>query len=86
MAFGIISNELYQQETQIRLQRGESVTLGRYRMVFQGIERYPGPDDLEITEVTVDVYKDERLVNTLQPRTEFYTRTGQPMTISYNFV
>ena len=81
MAFGIISNELYQQETQIRLSRGESVTLDRYEMVFSGIERYPGADDLVNTEATVDVYKDGRFVTTLFPRTELYTRTQQPMTI-----
>ena len=81
MAVGIIGVELFQEETQIRLQSGESVTLGRFEMVFQGAERFPGPDDLIITEATVDVYDNGRLVRTLHPRTELYTRTGQPMTI-----
>jgi len=81
MAFGIISTELYQQETQIRLTRGNSVPLGEFSMVFNGVERYPGPDDLEITEASVDVFKDGEFVRTLNPRTELYTRTQQPMTI-----
>ncbi len=81
MAFGIISNELYQQETQIRLARGDAVTLGDYELVFNGIERFPGPDDLIITEATADVYQNGRFVTTLNPRTELYTRTNQPMTI-----
>ncbi|GAH08304.1 unnamed protein product [marine sediment metagenome] len=81
MAFGIISTELYQQETQLRLLRGQSVELGDYSMTFAGIERYPGADDLVITEATVDVFKDGKQVTTLSPRTELYTRTGQPMTI-----
>ncbi len=81
MAFGIIGTELFQQQTQLRMQTGESVTLGHYEMVFNGVERYPGPDDLIITEATVDVYANGRLVRTLNPRTELYTRTGQPMTI-----
>ena len=81
MAFGIISNEVYQQETQIRLARGDSVTLGDYELVFNGIERFPGPDDLVITEASADVYQNGRLVTTLHPRTELYTRTNQPMTI-----
>jgi cytochrome c-type biogenesis protein CcmF len=81
MAFGIISNELYQQETQIRLLRGESVALGDYSMTFLGVQRFPGDDDLIITEATLDVYKKDRYVKTLSPRTEFYSRTGQPMTI-----
>jgi cytochrome c-type biogenesis protein CcmF len=81
MAFGIIGTELFQQETQIRLQSGESVALGNYEMVFNQVERYPGPDDLIITEATVDVYQNGRLVRTLHPRSELYTRTMQPMTI-----
>ncbi len=81
MAFGIIGTELFQQETQIRLQSGETVSLGSYEMVFQQVERYPGPDDLVITEATVDVYQNGNLVRTLHPRSELYTRTMQPMTI-----
>jgi cytochrome c-type biogenesis protein CcmF len=81
MAFGIIGTELFQQETQIRLQSGESVSLGHYEMVFNQVERYNGPDDLVITEATVDLYQDGTLVRTLHPRSELYTRTMQPMTI-----
>ena len=81
MAMGIISNELYQQETQIRLSRGQSVSLGDFDMTFRGIERFPGPDDLMITEASVDVFKNGQLVRSLNPRTELYTRTNQPMTI-----
>ena len=50
-------------------------------MVFQQVERYPGPDDLVITEASVDLYRDGNLVRTLTPRCEVYTRTMQPMTI-----
>jgi cytochrome c-type biogenesis protein CcmF len=81
MAFGIIGVELFQQETQLQLKAGESLTLGRYEMVFNEVTRYPGPDDLLITEANVDVFYNGRFVTALAPRTEFYTRTGQPMTI-----
>lgn len=81
MAIGVIGVELFQQETQIRLNSGESVSLGRYEMVFNQVTRYPGPDDLLITEANVDVLVNGRTVTTLTPRTELYTRTGQPMTI-----
>jgi cytochrome c-type biogenesis protein CcmF len=81
MAFGIIGVELFQQETQIRLSAGETVALGRYEMQFLDMRRYPGPDDLLITEAAVDVYDGGRYVTTLHPRTELYTRTNQPMTI-----
>ncbi len=81
MAFGIISVELFQQETQIRLQTGESVALGGYEMVFENVGQYAGPDDLIVTEAAVSVYRDGRFLRSLAPRSEFYTRTGQPMTI-----
>ncbi len=81
MAFGVIGTELFQQETQIRLQSGESVSLGNYEMVFNQVDRFPGADDLIITEAAVDVYYNDRFIKTLYPRTELYTRTGQPMTI-----
>jgi cytochrome c-type biogenesis protein CcmF len=81
MAFGIIGTEIFQQQTQLSLQNGQSLTMGNYEMVFNGVERFPGPDDLLITEADVDVFYNGRFVKTLNPRTEFYTRTGQPMTI-----
>ena len=81
MAFGVIGTEMFQQQTQIHLNAGESVALGNYEMVFKGVDRFPGPDDLVITEATVDVYENGNLVRTLTPRTELYTRTMQPMTI-----
>lgn len=81
MGFGIIGSTVYQQQTQLQLRQGETLTLGDFSMTFMGVERFPGPDDLIITEATVDAYKNGTLVKTLFPRTELYTRTNQPMTI-----
>jgi cytochrome c-type biogenesis protein CcmF len=81
MGFGIVGVEVFQQETQIRLFQGESLTLGRYEMEFVGMREFPGPDDLMITQAAVNVYENGRFVKSLNPRTELYTRTGQPMTI-----
>ncbi len=81
MAFGIVADGLYQTETQIRLNSGESVQIGDFEMVFNTVTRYPGADDLLITEADVDVYKNGDFVRKLDPRIEFYQRTGQPMTI-----
>ncbi len=81
MAFGIIGVEIFQEQTQIRLSVGETTALGHYEMQFLGATRFAGPDDLLITEATVDVYEDGRYVGQLHPRSELYTRTNQPMTI-----
>lgn len=81
MGFGVIGMELFQEETQIHLRSGESVEIGNYEMLFKEATRYPGPDDLLITEAHVDVFHKGKLVSSLAPRTELYTRTNQPMTI-----
>ena len=81
MAVGVIGVELFQIETQRQMQVGETLTLGDYEMQFLGVQQYPGPDDLIVTEATLDVYKNGRFVKTLTPQRELYTRTGQPMTI-----
>lgn len=81
MAFGIVGSYFFQQETQIRLGLGDSMSLGSYEMTFNGVRQYPGPDDLLIKEANLSITDDGRDVGTLTPRTELYTRTGQPMTI-----
>ena len=81
MAFGIIGSYFFQQETQIRLQSGESAALGDFEMFFNGVRQFPGPDDLLIKEADLSVFDNGRPVGRVTPRTEFYTRTGQPMTI-----
>ena len=81
MAFGIIGVEIFQEETQIQLSVGETAALGRYEVQFLGATRYAGPDDLIITEATMDVYDNGKYVGQISPRSELYTRTQQPMTI-----
>jgi cytochrome c-type biogenesis protein CcmF len=81
MAFGIVADGIYQTETQIRLTSGESITLGDFEMRFNSVSRFPGADDLLITQADVDLYKNGEFVRKLTPEIEFYQRTGQPMTI-----
>ena len=81
MAFGIVADGIYQTETQIRLQAGESITVGDFEMTFNSVSRFPGADDLLITQADVDLYKNGEFVRKLTPEIEFYQRTGQPMTI-----
>jgi cytochrome c-type biogenesis protein CcmF len=81
MGFGIIGSDMFQQQRQILLQRGESAELGEFRVVFNGAEQYAGPDDLLVTEANLSLFKGDRLLTTLTPHNELYTRTNQPMTI-----
>ena len=81
MAIGIIGIEFFQQETQVQLNRGESLSLGEYRMQFNGVREYSAQDDLRVKEASIDVYKNGSLVKQIAPRSELYLRSGQPMTI-----
>lgn len=81
MAFGIVADGIYQTETQIRLQAGESITIGEFEMKFNTVTRFPGADDLLITQADASLYKNGKFVRTLTPKIELYQRTGQPMTI-----
>ena len=81
MAFGIVANGIYQTETQMRLAAGESITVGDFEMRFNSVSRFPGADDLLITEADVDLYRNGEFLRKLNPQIEFYQRTGQPMTI-----
>ncbi|MBP7997705.1 MAG: heme lyase CcmF/NrfE family subunit [Chloroflexi bacterium] len=81
MGFGVIGTEFYQQQTQVRLASGESLSLGRYTLTFNGMREYAGADDLVNTEANLSLYENGRLVDTLTPRNQIYTRTRQPMTI-----
>ena len=81
MAFGIVANGIYQTETQMRLAAGESITVGDFEMRFNSVSRFPGADDLLITEADVDLYRNGEFLRKLNPQIELYQRTGQPMTI-----
>ncbi len=79
MAIGIISNELYQQETQIRLNLGQSAALSDFSMEFDSIDRFPGPDDLLITEATLSVIWLVTAMNSMTLQQDQATqRAGEP--------
>lgn len=81
MGFGIIGVELFQQESQLRLNVGETAELGRYQVAFTGTSDYTGPDDLLIREATLQLYERGEYLRDLTPHVELYQRSGQPMTI-----
>jgi len=81
MTLGILGSSLFQIETQGQLQQGEQLTLGRYVMVYDGLQQFLTNDDREVTRATVSVYRDEQLLGQLHPRRDFFLSSQQPMTI-----
>ncbi len=82
MGIGIIGIEYFQLETQRTLAAGESLSLGRYTMVYESVAIFNTNDGRQVARATVTV-KDQqgRVVATLHPRQDYYIRDQQPMTI-----
>ena len=81
MAIGILGIELFQAQTQGTVQVGESLDVQNYKLVYEDIARFTGPDGREVTRAVVQVYKDGRPVAELHPRTDYYWDAQQNMTI-----
>jgi cytochrome c-type biogenesis protein CcmF len=71
----------YEVERDVRLDPGESVSVGGYDFRFVGVLPGPGPNYRAVTG-TVEVRKDGRLVETLKPEKRIYNASGQTMTIA----
>ena len=81
MAIGILGIELFQTQTQGTVQVGEALTLKNYKLVYEDIARFTGPDGREVTRAVIQVYKDGQPVAELHPRTDYYWDAQQNMTI-----
>lgn len=81
MTIGVVGSNFFQQETQGRLTPGQSMTLGRYVMIYDELNEFIHTDGREVTRASVSVYRDQQLLGQLYPRRDFYLETNQPMTI-----
>jgi cytochrome c-type biogenesis protein CcmF len=71
----------YEVERDVRLDPGETVSVGGYDFRFVGAVPGAGPNYRVVTG-TVEVRKDGKLVQTLKPEKRIYNASGQPMTIA----
>jgi cytochrome c-type biogenesis protein CcmF len=71
----------YEIEKDVRLEVGESIAVGGYDFRFLGVVPGPGPNYRALTG-TVEVRKNERLVETMKPEKRVYNASGQTMTIA----
>lgn len=81
MAIGITGSHFFQEETQGTVQRGETVTLGGFTILYQGLNEWAESDELMISEAKVEVYRDKKLIATLKPRRDYYLNMAQAVTI-----
>jgi cytochrome c-type biogenesis protein CcmF len=81
MAIGVIGSYFFQEETQGALQRGDTITLGGFTVMYEGLQERQETDDRLVSEATVGVYRDKVRIATLKPRRDFYPAFQQSTTI-----
>ncbi|HRE29700.1 MAG TPA: cytochrome c-type biogenesis CcmF C-terminal domain-containing protein, partial [Anaerolineales bacterium] len=81
ITIGVVGTTFYQEETQGRLRLGEQLTLGRYVMVYTGLDEFEVDDGRIVARASVEVYRDGQMLGELYPRRDYYIESQQPMTI-----
>jgi cytochrome c-type biogenesis protein CcmF len=71
----------YEIEQDVKLDVGQSISVGGYEFKFLGVTPGSGPNYRALTG-TVEVSKDGKLVETLHPEKRIYNASGQTMTIA----
>ncbi|MBI2313882.1 MAG: heme lyase CcmF/NrfE family subunit [Betaproteobacteria bacterium] len=69
----------YEAEKDVRMDVGDTVTVGAYTFRFQGAMEVPGPN-YRAARGAVEVLKDGQKLRTLYPEKRLYTASGMPMT------
>ncbi|HAF48378.1 MAG TPA: hypothetical protein DCL08_03945 [Anaerolineaceae bacterium] len=80
MSLGIIGLEGLQQETQLRLERGESASIGSYQYTFEGIERFTEAETAT-TQAVLTILDQGQPEGALYPSREVYSNLGMAVTI-----
>ncbi|TSA47747.1 MAG: heme lyase CcmF/NrfE family subunit [Chloroflexi bacterium] len=82
MAIGILGIELYQTTTQKTLAVGEDIQIAGYTLRFDSLAQFPYTDGRIVTRAALSVFRDGKFLGDLYPRYDYYTTSGQPMTIA----
>ncbi|HEX8011444.1 MAG TPA: heme lyase CcmF/NrfE family subunit [Casimicrobiaceae bacterium] len=78
---GVTLVKSYEIERDVRLEPGESLTVGGYDFRFLGVAPGPGPNYRALTG-TIEVRRGGRLLEVMKPEKRIYNASGQTMTIA----
>ncbi len=79
LALGVLGGSFYKVQRDVLLAPGQSAQLGNYRLLYLSTEELQYSDRTEYVS-TVEVYRDGRLLETLQPRRASYPSKGMAAT------
>ena len=79
-----ITGTSYNIEKEATLKKGESMSIGDYKVVYKDIKNNtPVPTKVEVI-ATMDVEKDGKIIATATPKRDFYKTAEQPISRVYN--
>jgi cytochrome c-type biogenesis protein CcmF len=78
IAVGVIGSSFYKTEKEAILHPGETVTVNRYMLKYEGIERYSTARK-EVMAATLSVYEGGKFAGKIAARKEFYSSFGHPV-------
>ncbi|NNU43931.1 heme lyase CcmF/NrfE family subunit [Ramlibacter montanisoli] len=77
--FGVTMVKTWEAEKDVKMQPGESATLGGYTFRMESIGEYTGPNYLAL-RAAVKITRGDQEVTTMHPEKRMYTAQGMPMT------
>ena len=80
MSLGIIGIEGLQQETQATLEIGESVAVGDYEFIFEGINTTTDREGIENTTAVISVNQNGKPAGAIYPQRQIYRTMGMAIT------
>jgi cytochrome c-type biogenesis protein CcmF len=81
IAMGVIGDAYFKQETQGTISRGESLSVGGYRLEFKELLGYPGSDGREVVEAITSLSQDGQVIRQLSPRRDYFVVQEQPVSV-----
>ena len=82
MAIGILGIGIYQITTQKTLAVGETIQIAGYTLRYDSLAQSPYSDGRFVTRASMSVFKDGKLLANLYPRYEYFTTSGQSLTVA----
>ena len=77
--FGVTMVKTWEAEKDVKMQPGDTATLGGYSFRMESVGEYTGPNYLGLRAV-VQISRDGKEVTTMHPEKRLYTAQGMPMT------
>ena len=82
LALGVIGSKGYQQQAEASLANGQTMQAGAYTLRYEGLRQYQAPDDREVTEATLGLYRGGQRLTTLKPHRDYFLSSEQSSTIA----